>query len=379
MSERIGAWYRAAATALLSTLLILPGSSSKATELQPGDALLPTGAIVRDHGAPVSASAYKDEIQKRFLRLIEKKVSPNISNSDNWIINLEVKNPGIANAFSVICDEYVGYVVQPQVRLLLPSIKKLTININGAEPATPETCNYEIKERLRIYASDGAALPRQPFEFRHLSLDKLQSVTLAALAQSRRVDVALPIIDYFVIVPVPLVNRAELGRYLTAAAEKLYLLDKTKVLRFIAVEGAAESDHYRLPGYSVMAFRDASGKIILIEDIRLKILRKSGEGADKAHEYVELSILNLKLSEIVASDANAMRPGGAGFEYMKQGLYDDAIVYLNTAGQFAAGQFEVPSVVVLSRAPIPGASAGLQTPINFERRGDNWEITNRPQ
>jgi hypothetical protein len=62
-------------------------------------------------------------------------------------------------------------------------------------------------------------------------------------------------------------------------------------VRLIAVEGQA--GRYRLPANAVMAFRGADGRIILVEDIRLRLLQfaaKPGNDASAPREHVELSL-----------------------------------------------------------------------------------------
>jgi hypothetical protein len=88
-------------------------------------------------------------------------------------------------------------------------------------------------------------------------------------------------------------------------------------------------------------------------------------------------LFNSKLAAIVASDASSMRPDGAGADYMKGALYDDALTAFDAAGRYAADKFGVSNAVVLSRTPFPASTAGLQIPVAFERRGDEWHITNR--
>ncbi len=318
------------------------------------------------------AQIAKKSAEQRMAEMTKKAAAV-----QNWMLKLAVVKRPPDHALELICDEYVGYVLQPRMRPLSPKIDELTIEIRDPKHEQTEKCEYQVKNRLGLFTLDGSMLPRNGYKFAYMDLAESGKVLFAILTMTRDLFTPKLVTDVLIIVPTPVTDTSKLSKYLTAAAQKFYadVEDNNYVFRFQALTAGSQPGRFRLPGRTVTAYKDGKDQLVLVQSIAYKFsnLQKSDGNMGKMQNFIEILALNQNLS-------NALATGGGGAEakqYVSAGIYEDSRAILNAAGVYAADTFDVNRVIVVSKEPFPGRRQGIRIPVVFERSGGAWVAINR--
>lgn len=352
-------------------------------KLNIGEIRLPSGAIVIPKYTPASVDAYKQQLKNRLEKKLQKnkaaaKISQNFYQGI-WTLRLRVLEMQLNTKLQSICDEYVGYVLQPKMRLLSSRIKKFIIEIETLQGRISDKCEYDIEQRLKISPFDGAMLPRKSYDYQSLNVDGLENVLIAELSQTKRIDINKTISDFLIIVPFNLSQTVKMGQFLHSAAKELYSRNEfaNHIIRFIAVKSGSVSGRFIIPGRSVMAFPLSHDKIILINEIQYKRVRltNSKKGTIVKNDFIAVHFFNTNLASSIKTEGSEFNRNSYN-AYIQKKIYDDARDALEAAGLYAARKFDASKIVITSNVAIPGRRFGLRIPINFEFKNNKWMITN---
>ena len=340
-----------------------------------------SGAIVIIKNAPVSLLASKQKLLDLYQGSKKNKNKRQPSQEvkgNSWIFRLINLSRPKDMDLQDVCDEYVSTVLQFKMRPVSRRLKKLIIEMQTDREAPTEKCEYSILQRMQLVAPDRRVLLKKPHSFQWLKMKSGKKLLFASLSRTRRQDIKQVIEDYMIIVPVKLSDNVSVGNIVEQAVQKLNTDSKTtnRVVRFRVLKSGSVPGNFRLPGLSVMAFTNPNGKIILVNEVKYQVSYIRKVKTDKAvlGEFVTVHLFNSNLAKaLAAGDLSTYKA------YIKKSLYEDSRKALDVAGRYAAAQFDVSKIVVISKVAVPGRRFGLSVPVRFERKNRDWIITNRPK
>jgi len=372
-----------------------PAISQKFPSVEGGEVRLRSGVILKHPDSPSSVKAITERLREQLNKsgdqpktgMLQKKAKSKAKlnvEPGEWLTKAEVvrRPPGVG--LPSICSDYATYVVQPRLGIMPAKLQKAIVHIDDPTAGESSKCEFEIRGRVALVNSDGSPLGPQKKDHFQLAVGAKAKIPAAILAFSRRPDVAKSMLDLQIYVPIPVQDTAKLEPILKVVAKSLF---KRKMLQGhpirMTVLAIAGEGKVRFPGLLVMAFPAPNGEVVLINDMKLKFMMFVSSEQSKPTNRVFLEITSFdtvltKASRITGKGDKQPDPIDAKSIFWKR-VNKNARMVLSAAGRFAAEQYGVDRIVVVSSKMIPDKKMRRKLRIPIDRKGDEWVLTDQPK
>jgi hypothetical protein len=339
---------------------------------------LPSGVVIRITSS-ISIEQYTKAIEK-FLNFTKKDrpySESKINSTDDAVtLQLEVINNSHGLAPQLICDQYIGYVLQLKMKRVSINFHRLIISVYSKKMDIHHKCIYKIRNDLRITRTDGTELASPRYAYRQFKMEGLGDVLIAPLATTKEKGIKLPFSDFVLIFPYVTPDKIKLERYLNVVTQNVCSLlkcDETNI-RFLVVRAGKAKGRFLMPGSSIFALRKSDGQVVFIENIQLKFASRVKEHGHNVinKKFVEITFFNSKLWKAFLHQSNA-----ESRLYLSDGVYHDAKKIVDLVGDYAASAFGVSDIVIVSDIVLRYKRIGFRVPIKYKRRGKDWAVIGR--